>query len=146
MAKFHLAASFSVLEAAAIIDVPEDTLRTWHARNPTKYLGEKQGHRVWFSALEIYFYAIVRDLTAFGVPVRTAMYEAARLADDADESNGPLRDEAIVVRTKGGVTNIENVTTGTAGNVKESSLFVPLRALWDGVTTKARDIFAKAAA
>lgn len=145
MAKFHLAASFSVAEAAEIANVPEDTFRTWHARNPTKYLGVKQGHRVWFSALDIFFYSIVRDLTAYGVGVRVAMYNAARFADEIGESDGPIRDEILLVRTDAGKTTLQLCTHSAAFSITQSSLYVPLRPIWDDIIKQAREAFAKAA-
>lgn len=72
---FWRRASYTVAEAAEILCLPQDTLRTWMAREPTgDFLGTKNGGRISLSGNDLFFYGLLSQLTEYGVPVRTAMH------------------------------------------------------------------------
>ncbi|MBB6299419.1 hypothetical protein [Rhizobium leucaenae] len=123
-------------ETADIAEVTEDTFRTWLARNVSEYVGRKDGHRLWFSAHEAYYFALVRDLTAYGVSVRIAMFNASRLADEAIDFS-PIRDEVLVVRRDGEKTEFRLLSRCEMAEVDRASLFMPLAKIWQRVIDRA---------
>lgn len=142
---FYRQACFSVAEAASILEIQEDLFRAWHARSCTKYVGVKTGHRLWFSAHDLYFFALARDMIAFGVPVRTAMFQAEILADET-ETYAPIRDEALVVNLAGDKTEMRRMSSYCLGDIAASHLHMPLATIWQRVVDRAAEAFAKEAA
>ena len=103
---FWRQAAFSVAESAEILSVPEDTLRTWMAREPSgDYLGARTGGRVFLSGNDLYFYILLRDFSGFGVPVRLAMGAAAGIASCAEDALPP--DKFIIIRKQVGAAQFE---------------------------------------
>jgi len=122
---FWRRASFTVSESAALTGATEDALRGWLARNINNdFNGAKTGHRLYLSAQDCFYYLLVRHLTHFGVPVRTAMYASAERANGA-EYELP-RDEFLVVRTDGSTTNFNLTSDPEFG---KTTLVLPLRAI-----------------
>ena len=123
---FWRQAAFSVAESAEILDVPEDTLRTWMAREPTaQYIGSKTGGRVFLSGQDIYFYALVREFAAYGVPIRTAMLCADGIASASTHDLPP--EKYIIVRNSGAVSNFKQTNDPTVDD--RPALVIPLRVL-----------------
>ncbi|WP_028748016.1 hypothetical protein [Rhizobium mesoamericanum] len=142
---FYRQACFAVSETAGIAEVSEDTLRTWMARNVTDYTGQrKDGRRLWFSAHDAYFFALLRDISAYGVSIRVAMYNAARLADDAIDIP-PICDEVLVVRTEGDVSGFQLISRTEMVEVDKASLYIPLRQVWQRVMERAAATYASEA-
>ncbi|MBY2913774.1 hypothetical protein HF206_06505 [Rhizobium leguminosarum] len=129
-------AAFSVSDVSEIIEVSEDALRGWLARNVTSYSGQKAGHRLWFTGRDIYFFSILRDLAAFGVSIRIAMYTAERLVDEAGE-RGPLRDEVLVVRLDDDKTSFVRISRYEIGEVEDACLYLPLASIWSRIMERA---------
>lgn len=103
---FWRRAAFSVAEAAHILLVPEDTLRTWMAREPSgEYIGARERGRVFLSGNDLFFYALVREFTAYGVAVRIAMFTAAGIASFSVDALPP--EKYIVIRRRVGVSDFE---------------------------------------
>ncbi len=122
---FWRRAAFSVAEAADILDVPIDTLRTWHAREPSgDFLGAKTGHRVFLSGNDIYFYALVRDFTAYGCPTRAAMGAAAGIARFATDDLPP--EKHVVIRRRSSSTEFAHTNDP---NLDHSVAVIPPRSL-----------------
>ena len=71
------------------------TLRTWIARNPTPYRGQKRGRNLYFSLREVYFYCLLRRLVEYGTSIATAMEPAQQVVDDTP-ADGPAPDATIV--------------------------------------------------
>ncbi|MBP2445941.1 hypothetical protein [Rhizobium leguminosarum] len=128
--------SFSVVETADLIGVSEATLRAWLTRAPPgDFLGVKTSGRIHFSGRHLFYYLLVAHLSAYGVPIRTALHAAARHA--TDELPG---EEWLVVKTAGAVTNFElaeDIPTTAA-----PALILPLRALAVGLTGRAAVVYA----
>jgi len=132
-------ATFSVVEVADLIGVPEDTLRTWLMRTPMNdFLGVRDGGRVWLSGQDAFFYLLVKHLSAGGVPVRTAMYAAAGYANDLEDS---LPDEMLVVRTAGGKTTFELTF---APDLSKPALVLPLHELASDLIDRAARFYVEA--
>ena len=142
---FYRQRCFSVSETADIAELTEDTLRTWLARNTSEFCGDKRGHRLWFSAHDAYFFTLLRDMVGFGVSVKIAMYNAARLADDG-EAGGPLIDEVLVIRRDGDTTRFRLMSRHEMAEVEQASLFIPLRQSWQRVIERAAVHFTSEAA
>ncbi|PWL19267.1 hypothetical protein DKP76_01520 [Falsochrobactrum shanghaiense] len=54
------------------------------AREPSgDFAGAKTGGRVFLSGADLFFYSLIREFTAYGVAVRTAMGEAGKIANDS---------------------------------------------------------------
>lgn len=122
---FWRRASFTVSESAALTGASEDALRGWLARNISNdFNGAKTGHRLYLSAQDCYYYLVLRHLTQFGVPVRTAMFTAAQQANFAEEALPG--DEFLVVRTDGTTTEFSVTDSPEFG---KTTLVLPLRAL-----------------
>ncbi|WP_157952806.1 hypothetical protein [Agrobacterium pusense] len=99
-------AAFSVVESADILSVPEDTLRTWMAREPSgDYLGARTGGRVYLSGNDLYFYSLLREFSGFGVGIRSAMGAAAGIATYAETILPP--DKYIIIRKQVGIAQFE---------------------------------------
>lgn len=99
-------ATFSVAESAEILSVPEDTLRTWMAREPSgDYLGARTGGRVYLSGNDLYFYSLLREFSGFGVGIRSAMGAAAGIATYAETILPP--DKYIIIRKQVGIAQFE---------------------------------------
>lgn len=123
---FWRQAAFSVAESAEILCVPEDTLRTWMAREPTaQYIGAKTGGRVFLSGNDLYFYALVREFAAYGVPIRTAMHCADGIASFSTHDLPP--EKYIVVRNRGPISNFEQTNEPVIDD--RPALVIPLRKL-----------------
>lgn len=132
-------ASFSVAEVAELIGVTEDALRGWLARNPTnEFLGTRIAKRVSLSCQDAYFYFLVGELTAYGVPVRSAMHAAAGVALGASD-NLPA-DDYLVVRTNGGVSEFS--LTDELPKDERSALVLPIRALAEVLIADAGEVYA----
>ncbi len=124
--KFWRGASFTVADAAELIGVTTVTLRTWLARAPAPdFLGAKMAGRLYLSAMDCFHYALVRELTAYGVPVRAAMLEAGTLANQCGE-NLPNA-EYMTVRTRAG--NSEFHLTNMSPDDGDPVLILPIRAI-----------------
>ncbi|MCZ7977420.1 hypothetical protein O9X80_23245 [Agrobacterium salinitolerans] len=103
---FWRQATFSVAESAEILSVPEDTLRTWMAREPSgEFLGARTGGRVFLSGNDLYFYSLLRDFSGFGVPIRPAMGAAAGIAEFSGTALPP--EKFIIIRKRIGSTHFE---------------------------------------
>lgn len=128
--------SFSVAETAALVGVSEVTLRTWLTRAPHgDFLGTKTANRIFFSGREVFYYLLVAHLSDYGVPLRTALYAAAKHAD------GELPDDRwLIVRTARDVTEFE-----LAEDIPETAapaLILPLRALASDLIERAAVVYA----
>lgn len=124
---FWRQAAFSVAESADILAVPEDTLRTWMARCPfNDYMGTKTGGRIFLSGAELFFWAVVRDLSGYGVGLRVAMHSASPLAENASQFL-PNIERLVVRKTAPDVWNFE--LTDDPQFELTSALVIPLRAL-----------------
>lgn len=122
---FWRRASFTVSESAALTGATEDALRGWLARNiANDFNGAKTGHRLYLSGQDCFYYLILRHLTQFGVPVRTAMFAASQQANFAEERLPGH--EFLVVRTDGQTTNFSLTSDPEFG---KTTLVLPLRAL-----------------
>ena len=125
-------------ESAALIGASEVALRTWLARNiSTDYNGAKTGSRLYLSGRDCFYFLLVRHLTHFGVPVRTAMYAAAEHVD-ATEDELPSED-FLVVRTDGATTTFSLTTRPEFG---ETTLILPLRTLAEDLIAAATVVYA----
>ncbi|MBX5179926.1 hypothetical protein HJB77_27280 [Rhizobium lentis] len=128
--------SFSVAETAELVGVSEVTLRTWLTRAPPgDFLGTKTANRIFFSGREVFYYLLVAQLSAYGVPIRTALYAAAKHATD----NLPL-DQWLIVRTSRDVTDFELAEDIPA--TAAPALVLPLRALAIGLIERAAVVYA----
>lgn len=140
MPEFYRRASFSVAETADLVAVSEDTLRTWLARNVSNdFNGAKTGNRLWLSGLDAFYYCILREMIAFGVPVRTAMYSAEPIANAA--TYAPPVEEYLLVRVRGGITDIE--VCDSPNITDRPTLVIPLRKMWETLLERAAVINAK---
>lgn len=138
-------ASFAVSEAAELIGVSEDALRTWLARAPfNDFAGAKASNgRLFLSCQDMFFYLLVRDLSRFGVPVRTAMLEASLIANGATE--GLPRDEQLVVRHRApGTVSFELIDDPDF--TADSAMVMPLRSLAVALIERAAIVYSKDAA
>ncbi|SCB41719.1 hypothetical protein [Rhizobium multihospitium] len=136
---FWRRADFSVAETADIVDVPEDTLRGWLARNLVpEFTGVKSGSRLWFSAHDALYFAILRELTAYGVSVRPAMREAGSIANNT--ADGELDHEYMIVRTNGAATDFE-MTDAVVIDDKPGAV-IPLRGVLERVLDRAAAVHA----
>lgn len=137
---FWRQAAFSVVESARLLAVPEDTLRTWMARVPfNDFMGAKTGGRIFLSAHDLYFWSIVRDMSAYGVGLRVAMHSAQTIADAAryDMPN----DERLVVRkTAPDVWHFEIFADPDVSAA--SALVIPLRAMAHNLIGSAAVVYA----
>ena len=124
--RFWRRGSFSVVETADLVGVTAETLRTWLARAPLPdFLGVKTAGRIWLSGLDAFYYSLVRELTAYGVPVRTAMLAAATHANDCDDRLP--REEYLVVRIDGDSINFR--LTNIRPDDDRPALVLPIRAI-----------------
>lgn len=140
---FWRRAAFSVAEAADILAVPEDTLRTWMAREPSgDFLGLRQGGRVFLSGNDIYFYALVREFTTYGVAVRIAMLTAAPIAEFSTHDLPP--EKYIIIRRRVGVSEFEQ--TSEPDLETRPAVVIPLRKLAEVLIDRASGIYTGAAA
>lgn len=115
--------SFSVAETADLVGVSEVTLRTWLTRaTHGDFLGTKTANRIFFSGREVFYYLLVAQLAAYGVPIRTALFAAAEHA-----THDLPGDEWLIVKTAGDVTNFELAEDIPA--TAAPALILPLRAL-----------------
>lgn len=131
-------ASFTVPESAALIGASEDALRGWLARNTINdFNGAKTGHRLYLSALDCYYYLLVRHLTTFGVPVKTAMLASSQYANEA--IYGWPDHEFLVVRTDGVKTDFS--LTGSPEFNARTTLVLPLRALAQDLVDDAAKVY-----
>lgn len=139
---FWRRASFSVAETAEMIGVTEETLRTWLARNViSDFNGAKTGGRIWLSALDAFYFLLVRDFTGYGVPVRTAMLVAAGYANNASDA---LPGEHLVVRKAGDGKHTFELTY--APNVDEAAtLVIPMHRLATDLIDRAARVYVEAA-
>ncbi|MDL2409970.1 hypothetical protein PY650_31010 [Rhizobium calliandrae] len=133
-------AAFSVVESADLLRVPEDTLRTWMARCPfDDFLGTRTAGRIFLSGLDLYFWSLVRDLSAFGVGLRVAMSSVRALAEAAT-SEMPAA-QMLVIRKRGpGVWDFEMVDDPEFNAA--SALIIPLRALAVDLIERAAAVYA----
>ncbi|MBD8650804.1 hypothetical protein IFT66_06900 [Rhizobium sp. CFBP 13726] len=125
-------------EAADLIGVPEMTLRTWLARVPfNDFTGIKKANRVFLSCQDAYFFLLVREMTRFGVPVRSAMHEARDIADAMDEAlpNG----ERLVIRHGAGSHGFEIINDPDF--TTDSGAILPLRSLAVGLIERAAVVY-----
>ncbi|MDW9645448.1 hypothetical protein GOB48_27160 [Sinorhizobium meliloti] len=133
-------ATFSVVESARLLDVPEDTLRTWMARVPfNDFMGAKTGGRIFMSGHDIYFWALVRDLSAYGVGLRTAMLSVHPIANAATHAL-PNVEKLVVRKTAPDVWDFELVDDPEF--TSSSALVIPLRALAIGVIGRGAVVYA----
>jgi hypothetical protein len=136
---FWRRASFTVAESAALVGVTEDALRGWLARNTfNDFNGAKTGYRLYLSALDCYYYLLVKQFTQFGVPVRTAMFAATQYANEA-AYDWPDHN-FLVVRTDGSETDFK--LTEKPEFDGQTTLVVPLRALAQDLLEAAAIIYA----
>ncbi len=132
---FWRRAAFSVAESADILDVPIDTLRTWMAREPSgDYLGAKTGNRVHLSGNDVFFYALVRDLTAYGCPTRAAMAAAAGIAELATDELPP--EKPIIIRRRARSTEFVD-----SDDAKHSVAVIPPRALAEEIIERCAAVY-----
>lgn len=128
--------SFSVAETAEMIGSTEDALRTWLARNPLdEFSGEKQSGRIWLTGRDGYFYHLVMVMSAFGVPVRTAMYSAGSVAEYGE----PVYRYLIVETT-------DKVSTFRSSNTKDNdgpALILPLQDIYEQHMAACREAYVK---
>ncbi len=136
--------SFSVAEMVSITEIPEDTFRTWIARNVTEFTGRKEGHRLWFTGVEAFFFSLVRDLVNYGVGVRIAMYIAAQHTRSAEVSP-PLKDECLVVQVEGSKATFLSMSRCEISDVARASVYIPLYDLWQRIMTRSAEAFVKEA-
>ncbi len=130
--------SFSVAETAELVGVSEVTLRTWLTRAPLgNFMGTKTANRIFFEGREIFCYLLVRHLSSYGVPIRTAIHAAALHATD----NLPL-DKWLVVKTADDVTDFQ--LTEDIPLTVTPALVIPLRALALDLIERAAAMYAKA--
>ena len=141
MSYFRTARAFSFADVAKITGVSVDTLRSWNTRNPTEYLGGKQGYRIFFNALDCYFFSLVRDFINFGVPARTAMHTAARFTDEA-HNGGPVDGEILLVRVDGEKTEFQLIQSGDDFDRSRPTLMVFPDDNWRVTMERARAIYA----
>jgi hypothetical protein len=135
--------AFGVAEAAGILCVPEDTLRTWMAREPTgQYIGARTGGRVYLSGKDIYFYSLVREFTAYGVAVRTSMHVADGIASFSGDAMPP--DKFIVIRRRSTVSEFEQ--TDNPDLESRPATVIPLRKLAEVMIERAGGVYATEAA
>jgi hypothetical protein len=122
---------------AFLVAFAEDRVRPWLARNVSNdFNGAKVGNRLWLSGNDAFYYCILRELIAFGVPVRTAMYSAEPIANAA--TYAPPVEEYLLVRTRGGTTDIE---VSDSPNISERpTLVIPLRKMWERLLDRAAEI------
>ncbi len=134
-------ASFTVAETAEMIGVSEETLRTWLARAPINdFLGAKTGGRLYLSAQDGLFYLMVKELTAFGVPVRTAMLSSAPHVDGQDDEICP--EQYLLVQHRDGTTRFH--LTDTPSFDDRTTLIIPIRRAVERLLEKAGEIYATA--
>lgn len=137
---FWRQAAFSVVESARIINVPEDTLRTWMARCPyNDFLGAKTGGRIFLSGHDLYFWSLVRDLAAFGVGIRTVMMAVQPIANEAADRL-PNIEKLVVRKTAPDVWRFERVDDPEF--TESSAAVIPLRTLAIGVIGRAGVVYA----
>lgn len=136
---FWRRASFSVAEAADLVGVTEETLRTWLARNTVNdFNGCKTGSRLYLSGQDAFYYALVSALTGFGVGVRVAMLSATQHANDASDE---LPDYAfLVVRREGGSTNF--LLTNSPEFAGATALVIPIRRIAADLIERAAVVYA----
>lgn len=131
-------AAFSVAESAQILSVPEDTLRTWMAREPSgEYLGTRTGGRVFLSGNDLFFYALVREFTAYGVAVRSAMGAAAGIASFAIDALPP--EKYIIIRRRVGVSEFEQ-TNAPDLDLRPAAV-IPIRKLAEVLIERAAETY-----
>lgn len=139
---FWRRASFTVAESAALIGVTEDALRGWLARNTfNDFNGAKTGYRLYFSALDCFYYLLIKHFTAFGVPVRTAMLAATGYANEATDD---LPDNSYLVIRHGGVGKTEFESTLDPTFSAEPAAIIPMRALAEDLIAAAAVVHAMA--
>ena len=137
---FWRQAAFSVVESARLLDVPEDTLRTWMARVPfNDHLGVKNGGRIFLSGHDLFFWSLVRDLSAYGVGLRTAMLSVQAIANAAAHAL-PNIEMMVVRKTAPDVWGFELVDDPEF--TSSSALVIPLRALAISVIARGGVIYA----
>jgi hypothetical protein len=136
---FWRRAAFTVAESASLIGVSEDALRAWLARNVSNdFTGRKTGSRLYLSGVDAFYYLLVRHLAAFGVPVRTAMFTAERIAVSCDDAM-PWSD-FLLVRVDDQVTNFEH--TNDPAFDGQPTLVLPLTRLMTDLIARAAVVYA----
>ncbi|MEQ1406147.1 hypothetical protein ABK249_14495 [Neorhizobium sp. Rsf11] len=134
-------AAFSVAESADLLRVPEDTLRTWMARCPfNDFMGSKTGGRIFLSGNDLYFWSIVRDLSAFGVGLRIAMLSVQPIANEA-AYDLPGGDLLVVQMKERGVWSFER--TASPDVTCASSVIIPLHEVAIDLIGRAAAVYAK---
>lgn len=137
-------AAFSVVESATILGVPEDTLRTWMARCPfNDFMGAKTNNRIFFSGSDLFFWSVVRDLSAYGVGLRVAMHSVQAIANSAAYAL-PNVELLVVRKTAPDVWNFEIIDDPDF--TSSSALVIPLRALAIGIIGRGAVVHAEEAA
>ena len=132
-------ASFTVPEIANLIGVPNATLRSYMVRSPTNdFMGAKTGGRLYLSLNDGFYYALVAQLSAYGVPSRSAMHAAAGIANQCDDELP--REDFLVVRTNGGVTEFSLTSVRPADD--RPALVLPIYALAEVLIADGRDVYA----
>ena len=123
-------------ETTEILGIPETKLRQWQAAIPIFFMGEKARGRIWFTGLEVFVLAIMRDLVATGYTPHAAMITAFRTA------GGPMlrkpRDgEFALVGSEGDAEFIDRRGEfAELGGVRRTGILIPLRAIWDEISAK----------
>lgn len=137
---FWRQAAFSVVEAARIIEVPEDTLRTWMGRCPyNDFMGLKTGGRIFLSGHDLYFWSLIRDLAFFGVGIRVAMLSVQNIASEAAHRLPNV--EKLVIR-KLGTDEWQFEIVDDPDFVERSALVIPLRSLAISIIGRGAAVYA----
>jgi len=122
-----------------MIGVTEDALRGWLARNPEPaFIGNRYGRRVYLSCKDAFYYLVVAELAEFGVNVRVAMYNAARLTP-ADSL--PRHDYLFVRKKAPGIAEFE--LTDDPRIDDQPALILPLKALANVLIEDAARVYAR---
>ncbi|MBB4113463.1 hypothetical protein FHT80_002789 [Rhizobium sp. BK226] len=128
--------SFSVAETADLVGATEVTFRAWLTRAPHgDFLGTKTSGRIHFTGREAFYWYLVAQLSAYGVPIRTALCAAAEHATDSLPGH-----EWLIVKTAGDVTNFELAEDIPADAAP--ALILPLRALAVSLIERAANVYA----
>lgn len=115
---------FGVAETADMIGSTEAALRAWITRCPLdEFAGEKTQGRLWLTGRDGYFYSLVQVMSHFGVPVRTAMYSAASIAE-----YGPPTYDYLTITVAGGETTFQS---SDSKDVNGAAILLPLRDLYE---------------
>ncbi|UYQ70659.1 hypothetical protein OF122_11295 [Pelagibacterium flavum] len=136
-------ASFTVPEIAKLIGTVDATLRSYMVRTPVDdFMGAKTGGRIYLSVQDAFYYFLVSELSAYGVPSRAAMYAAADIANQCDDHLP--REELLVVRISGGASKFH--LTNERPTDDKPALVLPIRALAEVLIEDAKAIYASEAA